>query len=54
MLPTSVAELPLQYWNDSEIIRHFSDPGMEWGQRLEEWNGNGIKCLLRGMEWEWN
>ena len=52
MLPTSVAELPHQNWNDSGIIQHFPDSGMEWGQHLVQWNENGIRRLLHGIECE--
>ncbi|KAG0421837.1 hypothetical protein HPB47_002293 [Ixodes persulcatus] len=41
----SVAELPLRSWNDSGIIPHFRDPGMEW-----EWNGGNVEGNGMGME----
>lgn len=58
VVASSVAELPLRNWNDSGIIPHFRDPGMEW-----EWNfgntwrngmGMELRAFLPGMEWEWN
>lgn len=47
VLLTSVVEWQLQSWNDSEIIPHFCNPGMEWEWK---WNGGITGRNVIGME----